>query len=53
MRVPLSRPDIGDAEIDAVVEVLRCSQLSLGPRLKEFESAMATYAGVAHGQVCL
>ena len=49
MRVPLSSPDIGDAEIDAVVEVLRGSQLSLGPRLKEFESAMATYAGVAHG----
>jgi perosamine synthetase len=49
MRVPLSKPDIGVAEIDAVVEVLRSSQLSLGPKLKEFESAMATYAGVAHG----
>lgn len=49
MRIPLSNPDIGDAEINAVVEVLRSSQLSLGPKLKEFESALATYAGVAHG----
>lgn len=46
--IPLSSPDIGEAEIDAVVSVLRSSRLSLGPRLEEFEAAMAAYIGVAH-----
>jgi perosamine synthetase len=44
MRIPLSAPDISPAEIEAVVEVLRSSRLSLGPRLEEFEQAVASYA---------
>lgn len=43
MRVHLSRPDITEAEIDAVCEVLRSPNLSLGPKLAEFESAFAKY----------
>ena len=35
MQIPLARPDITDAEIEAVVEVLRTSHLALGPKLKE------------------
>jgi len=31
-RVPLSRPDISQADIDAVVAVLRTPHLSLGPK---------------------
>jgi perosamine synthetase len=46
--IPLSAPDITDSEIEAVVSVLRGSRLSLGPVLKEFESAVAKYAGCAH-----
>lgn len=46
--VPLSAPDIGEAEIEAVVEVLRSSRLSLGPRLEAFEAAAAATAGVRH-----
>jgi perosamine synthetase len=46
--IPLSAPDITDSEIEAVVSVLKGSRLSLGPALKEFESAIATYAGCAH-----
>lgn len=46
--IPLSSPDIGEQEIDAVVEVLRSGQLSLGPRLPEFERVMAEYVGVPH-----
>jgi perosamine synthetase len=44
-RVPLSRPDIGQADIDAVVGVLRTPFLSLGPKLPEFEKAFAAYLG--------
>lgn len=47
--VPLSKPDITEAEIDAVVEVLRSDRLSLGPRLEAFEAACAERAGRKHG----
>jgi perosamine synthetase len=46
--IPLSAPDITDSEIEAVVGVLKGSRLSLGPLLKEFETAIAKYAGCAH-----
>ena len=46
--IPLSSPDITDAEIEAVTAVLRTSRLSLGPKLREFETALATYCGVPH-----
>jgi len=45
-RVPLSRPDISQADIDAVVAVLRTPHLSLGPKVPEFEKAFARYVGV-------
>ncbi len=45
MRVFLSRPDITEKEIEAVCEVLRSSNLSLGPKLPEFENAFAEYIG--------
>jgi len=45
MRIYLSRPDITDAEIQAVTDVLRSPNLSLGPKLPEFEAAFAEYIG--------
>ncbi|MGB7731479.1 MAG: DegT/DnrJ/EryC1/StrS family aminotransferase [Candidatus Acidiferrum sp.] len=48
MKIPLSSPDITQAEIDAVVAVLRSGRLSLGKKLEEFEAAFADYAGVPH-----
>jgi perosamine synthetase len=45
MRVYLSRPDITEKEIEAVCAVLRCPNLSLGPRVVEFEEAFAKYIG--------
>ncbi|MGA8440716.1 MAG: DegT/DnrJ/EryC1/StrS family aminotransferase [Candidatus Sulfotelmatobacter sp.] len=48
MKIPLSAPDISAAEIEAVVEVLRSSRLSLGPKLEEFEHAIAIYTGSSH-----
>lgn len=47
--IPLARPNITDAEIDAVVGVLRTPNLSLGPKLGEFERAFAAYCGTAEG----
>jgi perosamine synthetase len=46
MRVYLSRPDITDKEIQAVVDVLKTPNLSLGPKLAEFEQAFADYIGM-------
>lgn len=48
MKIPLSAPDITEAEIEAVTAVLRTSRLSLGPKLEEFEQAMAQYIAVPH-----
>jgi len=44
-KVHLSRPDITDAEINAVCAVLRSPNLSLGPKLDEFEQAFCSYTG--------
>ncbi len=46
--IPLSSPDITEADIEAVTQVLRSSALSLGPKLPEFEKAFAAYTGVKH-----
>ena len=46
--IPLARPVLGEAEERAVIEVLRSGQLSLGPRLAEFERAFAARLGVPH-----
>jgi dTDP-4-amino-4,6-dideoxygalactose transaminase len=43
MRIPLSAPDITEQDIDAVTGVLRTSTLSLGPKVWEFERAIARY----------
>jgi perosamine synthetase len=43
--IPLARPVIGPQEEQAVLEVLRSRQLSLGPRLSEFEQGFAARVG--------
>jgi perosamine synthetase len=45
--IPLARPVLGESEERAVLEVLRSGQLSLGPRLAEFERAFAARVGAA------
>jgi len=47
-RIPLSAPDITEAEIDAVTAVLRTPHLCSGPELTAFESALARYHLVDH-----
>jgi dTDP-4-amino-4,6-dideoxygalactose transaminase len=46
--IPLCRPWIGEAEIEAVVEVLKSGWLSTGPKTAEFERRFAEYIGVKH-----
>ncbi len=48
MRIPLSAPDITEADIAAVSGVLRTPRLSLGPQLEEFENSIARYIGTSH-----
>jgi perosamine synthetase len=47
-QVPLARPVLGREEEEAVLAVLRSGQLSLGPRLPEFERAFADRLGARH-----
>jgi len=49
MRIPLSAPDITEADVEAVVSVLRTPRLSMGPKLDEFEEAIAHFVGVPYG----
>ena len=48
MKIPLSRPDITELEKRAVLETLNTPYLSLGPKLREFETKFAAYLGVKH-----
>lgn len=45
MKINLSRPDINEADIEAVCEVLRTPNLALGPKMAEFEEKIAEYVG--------
>lgn len=46
--IPYGRQDITQADIDAVVEVLRSDFLTQGPAVPRFEQAVATYCGAHH-----
>ncbi len=48
-KVHLSRPDINEDDIKAVVEVLKTPNLSLGPKIPEFEEKLAKYIGRKYG----
>lgn len=47
-RVPITRPVIGDAEIEAVTRVVRSGWLSQGPEVAAFEAELAEAVGGAH-----
>lgn len=50
--IPFSPPDITQAEIDAVTEVLRSGWITTGPKTKEFERRIAEFCGTNRA-VCL
>jgi len=46
--IRLARPDVGDAELAAVAEVIESGQLTMGPKVAELEAAIAQAVGTAH-----
>jgi UDP-4-amino-4,6-dideoxy-N-acetyl-beta-L-altrosamine transaminase len=46
--IPYARQDVTEADIAAVVEVLRSDFLTQGPAVPRFERAVADYCGAAH-----
>jgi len=48
MKIPLSRPDITLKEKEAVIEVLNTPNLSLGPKIPEFERIVAEFVDVKY-----
>jgi perosamine synthetase len=47
--IPLSKPDITEAEESAVMRTLRSGRLSIGPMVEEFEQLIAAKAGRREG----
>jgi perosamine synthetase len=48
MKVPMSYPDITDAEREAVAAVMRTPNLSMGGEIQAFEEAFCTFTGLKH-----
>lgn len=46
--LPFSLPDIGDEEIDEVIQVLKSGWITTGPRVKDFEEHFAGSIGSKH-----
>jgi len=46
--IPYGRQDINQADIDAVVDILRSDFLTQGPVVPDFEKAVADYCGAQH-----
>ncbi|MCX8093011.1 MAG: DegT/DnrJ/EryC1/StrS family aminotransferase [Candidatus Goldbacteria bacterium] len=44
--IPISKPQIGEEEIQAVTEVLKSGIIASGPKVREFEKEFAEYLGV-------
>ncbi len=47
--IPIAKPNLGDEEKKAVLEVLESGQLAQGLRVAEFEKRFAEYVGRGHG----
>lgn len=46
--IRLARPDVGEAELAALAEVVETGQLTMGPKVAEFEAGLARAVGTAH-----
>lgn len=52
MKVPFSLPDIGQEEINEVIETMKSGWITTGPKTKQLEKTMAEFIGV-NKAVCL
>lgn len=46
--IRLARPDVGEAELAALAQVVSTGQLTMGPKVEEFEGAIARAVGTSH-----
>lgn len=46
--IPIANPDLGEAEIEAVSDVIESGMVADGPRVREFEENFAAYCGASH-----
>jgi dTDP-4-amino-4,6-dideoxygalactose transaminase len=49
MNIPITKPALGEEEARAPYEAIRSGWVTQGPRVAEFEKAVASYVGVRHG----
>ena len=47
-KIPMSSPDLSEAERQAVLEVVETNYLSMGPKIKAFEAAFCEFIGSRH-----
>jgi|GEM_PF-3734859 len=47
-KIPYGRQDIDQADIDAVIDVLRADYLTQGPQVPRFEDLVASYCGASY-----
>jgi perosamine synthetase len=48
MKIPIAKPFIGEEEKEAVEEVLKSGVIAQGPKVREFEEALADYCGTKY-----
>ena len=48
MKIPLAYSGLRDIDIEAVTNVLKSGNLTMGLEVKKFESTMANYLGAKH-----
>lgn len=48
MHIPMSLPEINEADVQTVAEVIRSGRLALGPQTEAFEALHKDYIGVKH-----
>jgi perosamine synthetase len=48
MQIPIVRPDLGEAEVEAVAGVVRSGWVAQGPEVAAFESELASAVGAPH-----
>src|SRR5262245_4484917 len=47
-RIPVARPDIGPAEVEAVLQVVTSGWITQGPKVRELEAGFAKLTGTPH-----